>query len=95
MQGTVTLNDIVEEKWLWTSSHEKMVTQGPRMNMYNGSEHQINERQWNWMLNRTTVLNAKTKKDDDSQCMNGYEKKKTALNSKLKEKYGKGGKRQT
>ena len=40
------------------------------------------------MPNRTKVLNVKTKKGDDSKCMNGYEKekKKTALNAKLKEK---------
>ena len=44
------------------------------------------------MPNRTKVLNVKTKKGDDSKCMNGYEKK-TALNAKLKEKCGRDGKR--
>ena len=63
-----------------------MVTQGPRMNMYNGSERQINERRWNWMLNRTMVLKAKTKKDDDSLCMNGYEKKKNGSERQTKGK---------
>ena len=39
-QGVVTLNDIVEEKRLWTSKHEKMGTQGAWMGMYDGFERQ-------------------------------------------------------
>ena len=68
--------------------HGKMMTQGAWMNTYNGSERRTNECRWHWMPNRTKVLNVKTKKGDDSKCMNGYEKekKKTALNAKLKEK---------
>ena len=89
---TVTLNDTVEEKWLWTSKHKKMVTQGPRMNMYNGSECQTREWRWHWMLNKTMVLNAQ---NWERWWLKMHEWVwKTALNAKLKEKCGSGGKRQ-
>ena len=55
--------------------HGRMMTQGAWINMYNGYEHQTNEWRWHWMPNRTMVLNAKTKKDDDSKCLDGYEKR--------------------
>ena len=38
------------------------------------------------MPNRTKVLNVKTKKGDDSKCMNGYEKEKKKNGSECQTK---------
>ena len=58
-----------------------MVTLNAWMNMYNGFERpnykkkmMVAPNTWMSMHNGTMALNAKTKKDGDSKCMNGYEK---------------------
>ena len=47
------------------------------MGMKNGSECQTKRKMWQWhrMSNRIVAQNAKIKKDYDSKCMNGYEKR--------------------
>ena len=68
LSGPVTLNDTDEKEWLWTSKHEKVMTQGAWRDMYNGSGRQTKERWWHRMPKWAwkMALNAKTKNEDGS-----------------------------
>ena len=66
----MTLNDKVEEKWLWMPKGGNMVTLNAWMSMHNGSECQTEEDDDSKFQTEDMALNAKLKTYDDGfECL--------------------------